>query len=145
MEWAAKLPALCLPPVGHSRFYCIYSDPWLTGSSGAISPECQCPNRRFFGILSLYLEWMDQLLRIFHRLWGQILSFALCASCIKVKIKWHEFEMIVFWKIFKPIMNHFCDYICYIIGQNSTWCILYYKLPSFLALYIFSILVYKCL
>lgn len=67
-----------------SRCCCIYTDPGLMGSSGAISPECQYPNRGFFGILSFYLEWMDQLLRIFHRsLWGQILSFALCATCIK--------------------------------------------------------------
>lgn len=58
------------------------------GSSRAISLKCQYPIR----ILSFYLEWKDQSLRIFHRrLWGQILPFVLCATCIKVKLKLHEF------------------------------------------------------
>lgn len=62
------------------------------GSRRDISPECQYPIRGFFGILSFYLEWKDQSLRIFHRrLWGQILPFALCATCIKVQLKLHEF------------------------------------------------------
>lgn len=70
---------------GHNRFILLLHlyrplvngiDIWLMEFSGAISPECQSPLRGFFGILSFYLEWMDQLFRIFHRrLWGQIMFF----------------------------------------------------------------------
>lgn len=75
-----------------SRCYRSSIDSWLMEFRRAISPECQYPIRGLFGILSFYVEWKDQSLRIFHkRLWGQILPFALCATCITVKLKLREF------------------------------------------------------
>jgi hypothetical protein len=63
------------------------------GSSRAISPECQYPNKRL-RILTFYLEWKDQSLVIFHRRFqGQILPSALCATYIKGKLELYEFRV----------------------------------------------------
>lgn len=92
IHWVnSNTPSSCLPyrVIIGSYCYCIYIDTWLMEFSGAISPECQSPLRGFFGILIFYLEWMDQLFRIFHRrLWGQIIFFMCNLYKSQDKITW---------------------------------------------------------
>lgn len=74
-----------------SHCYCSQLESCPVGFSRAISPECQYPIRGLLEFLaSTRSGRTNQSLRIFRRrLWGQLLPFALCVTCIKVKLKFY--------------------------------------------------------